>query len=176
MQTAAPALFAFMGLPSSSVGLSVWRWACASPRFGSRCFRSGQRKAIIRTHLRLEIGSDYIGLVQVIKSKRYKAGTAAFLVSLAFIMQSPSSIRAGFCVQKLRYSSSSPIRRRAHKYFILSLFLVRETDQARKTEREHFPRSEKASYQCQTGNGKRLSMRVGKGTRTLDLQSHNLTR
>ena len=65
VQTAAPALFAFMGLLSSSVGLSAWRWACAAPRCGSRCFRSGQRKAIIRTHHRLEMGSDYIGLVRV---------------------------------------------------------------------------------------------------------------
>ena len=62
VQTAAPALFAFMGPASSSVGLSAWRWAFASPHFGSKCFRSGQRKAIIRTHHRLEIGSDYIGL------------------------------------------------------------------------------------------------------------------
>lgn len=66
VQTAAPALFAFMGPLSSSVGLSAWRWACASPRCGSRCFRSGQRKQIIRTHHRLEIGSDYIGLVPVV--------------------------------------------------------------------------------------------------------------
>ena len=64
VQTAAPALFAFMGSLSSSVGLSAWRWACAVPRCGSRCFRNGQRKAIIRTHLRLRrFGSDYIGLV-----------------------------------------------------------------------------------------------------------------
>ena len=66
VQTAAPALFAFMGPASSSVGLSAWRWAFASPHFGSKCFRSGQRKAIIRTHHRLEIGSDYIGLVPVV--------------------------------------------------------------------------------------------------------------
>ena len=63
MQTAAPALFAFMGSLSSSVGLSAWRWACAVPRCGSRCFRNGQRKAIIRTHRLSETGSDYIGLV-----------------------------------------------------------------------------------------------------------------
>ena len=65
VQTAAPALFAFRESVSSFVGLSAWRWACASPRCGSRCFRSGQRKQIIRTHHRLEIGSDYIGLVRV---------------------------------------------------------------------------------------------------------------
>ena len=65
VQTAAPALFAFMGSLSSSVGLSAWRWACAVPRCGSRCFRNGQRKAIIRTHLLSETGSDYIGLVPV---------------------------------------------------------------------------------------------------------------
>ena len=64
VQTAAPALFAFMGPASSSVGLSAWRWACASPHFGSRCFRSGQRKAIIRTHRLSETGSDYMGLVR----------------------------------------------------------------------------------------------------------------
>lgn len=63
VQTAAPALFAFMGSLSSSVGLSAWRWACAVPRCGSRCFRNGQRKAIIRTHRLSETGSDYIGLV-----------------------------------------------------------------------------------------------------------------
>lgn len=65
VQTAAPALFAFMGSLSSSVGLSAWRWACAVPRCGSRCFRNGQRKAIIRTHRLSETGSDYIGLVRV---------------------------------------------------------------------------------------------------------------
>lgn len=64
VQTAAPALFAFMGSLSSSVGLSAWRWACAVPRCGSRCFRNGQRKAIIRTHRLSETGSDYIGLVR----------------------------------------------------------------------------------------------------------------
>lgn len=64
VQTAAPALFAFMGSASSSVGLSAWRWACAAPRFGNRCFRSGQRKAIIRTHRLSETGSDYIGLAR----------------------------------------------------------------------------------------------------------------
>lgn len=64
VQTAAPALFAFRESVSSSVGLWAWRWACASLRCGSRWFRSGQRKAIIRTHHRLEIGSDYIGLVR----------------------------------------------------------------------------------------------------------------
>ena len=66
MQTAAPALFAFMGPASSSVGLSAWRWACASPRCGSKWLRSGQRKAIIRTHRLSETGSDYIGLVPVV--------------------------------------------------------------------------------------------------------------
>ena len=66
VQTAAPALFAFMGSLSSSVGLSAWRWACAVPRCGSRCFRNGQRKAIIRTHRLSETGSDYIGLVQMV--------------------------------------------------------------------------------------------------------------
>ena len=65
VQTAAPALFAFMGLLSSSVGLSAWRWACAAPRCENKCFRNGQRKQIIRTHHRLEIGSDYIVLVPV---------------------------------------------------------------------------------------------------------------
>ena len=64
VNTAAPALFAFMGSLSSSVGLSAWRWACAVPRCGSRCFRNGQRKAIIRTHRLSETGSDYIGLVR----------------------------------------------------------------------------------------------------------------
>lgn len=63
VQTAAPALFAFMGPVSSSVGLSAWRSACASPRCGNGWFRSGRRKAIIRTHRLSETGSDYIGLV-----------------------------------------------------------------------------------------------------------------
>lgn len=58
----APALFAFMGTVSSSGGLSAWSSACASPRCESRWFHGGQRKQIIRTHHRLEIGSDYIGL------------------------------------------------------------------------------------------------------------------
>lgn len=54
-----------MGLLSSSGDLAVWRLACAAPRCGNRCFRSGQRKAIIRTLHRLEMGSDYMGLVPV---------------------------------------------------------------------------------------------------------------
>ena len=65
VNTAAPALFAFMGPLSSSGSLSVWRWACAALRCGNGWFRNGQRKAIIRTHHRLEIGSDYIGLVRL---------------------------------------------------------------------------------------------------------------
>ena len=65
VNTAAPALFAFMGPLSSSGSLSVWRWACAALRCGNGWFRNGQRKAIIRTHHRLEIGSDYIGLVRM---------------------------------------------------------------------------------------------------------------
>lgn len=58
-------LFSFMGPVSSSVGLSAWRSAVFSRRCENEWFRSGQRKAIIRTHHRLEIGSDYIGLVRV---------------------------------------------------------------------------------------------------------------
>ena len=54
-----------MGLLSSSGDLAVWRLACAAPRCGNRCFRSGQRKAIIRTLHRLEMGSDYMGLVRL---------------------------------------------------------------------------------------------------------------
>ena len=53
-----------MWLSSFSVAPLAWRWAFASPRCGSRRFRNGQRKQIIRTHHRLEIGSDYIGLVR----------------------------------------------------------------------------------------------------------------
>lgn len=63
--TAAPALFAFMGSVSSSGDLSVSRWASAPLRFGSGCFRIGQRKPIIRTYLLSEKGSDYMGLVPV---------------------------------------------------------------------------------------------------------------
>ncbi len=64
VKTAAPALFAFMGSASSSGGLSALRRASVPPRFGSRCFRIGQRKPIIRTHLLSEKGSDYMGLVR----------------------------------------------------------------------------------------------------------------
>src|SRR5699024_7023761 len=64
MQTAAPALFAFMGSAFSSVGLSAWRSAYASPRYENRSFHIGQRKQIIRTHLLSETSSDYIGLVR----------------------------------------------------------------------------------------------------------------
>ena len=67
MQTAAPALFAFMGAAFSSVGLSAWRSAYASPRYENRSFHIGQRKQIIRTHLLLETSSDYIGLGYVDK-------------------------------------------------------------------------------------------------------------
>lgn len=66
MQTAVPALFAFMGSASSSVGLSAWRWACASSHCENRCFHIGQRKQIIRTHLLSETSSDYVGLVPVV--------------------------------------------------------------------------------------------------------------
>ena len=62
VETAAPALFAFMGSAFSSGGLSASRSASAPPRFGSGCFRIGQRKPIIRTHLLSETGSDYRGL------------------------------------------------------------------------------------------------------------------
>ena len=62
VETAAPALFSFMGSASSSVGPSALRWASAPPRFGSGCFRIGQRKPIIRTHPLSEKGSDYMGL------------------------------------------------------------------------------------------------------------------
>ena len=66
VQTAAPALFAFMGSAFSSVGLSAWRSAYASPRYENRSFHIGQRKQIIRTHLLSETSSDYIGLVPVV--------------------------------------------------------------------------------------------------------------
>ena len=74
VKTAASALFAFMGSASSSGGLLVWRWASAPPRFGSGCFRIGQRKPIIRTHLLSEKGSDYMGLVPVagLEPARYR--------------------------------------------------------------------------------------------------------
>ena len=65
VETAAPALFAFMGSASSSVGLSAWRSTCAPPRFGSGCARTAQRKPIIRTHPLSETGSDYMGLVRL---------------------------------------------------------------------------------------------------------------
>ena len=74
VETAAPALFSFMGSASSSVGPSALRWAFAPPRFGSGCFRIGQRKPIIRTHLLSEKGSDYMGLVPVagLEPARYR--------------------------------------------------------------------------------------------------------
>ena len=50
----------------SPVGRLAWRWTCASLRCGKKWLRSGQRKAIIRTHLLSEISSDYIGLVWVV--------------------------------------------------------------------------------------------------------------
>ena len=65
VETAAPALFAFMGPASSFVGLSASRWASAPLHYGSGCFRIGQRKPIIRTHLLSEKGSDYRGLVRL---------------------------------------------------------------------------------------------------------------
>ena len=63
-QNCAPAFFTFTGSASFSVGLSAWRSAVSSRRYGNAWFRSGRRKQIIRTHLRLRrFGSDYIGLV-----------------------------------------------------------------------------------------------------------------
>lgn len=64
VQTAAPALFAFMGSVSYSVDLSASRSASAPPRFGSGCFRIGQRKPIIRTRPLSETDSDYMDLVR----------------------------------------------------------------------------------------------------------------
>lgn len=42
----------------------AWRPVCALTRCGNGWLRSGQRKSIIRTHRRLAIGSDYIGLAR----------------------------------------------------------------------------------------------------------------
>ena len=64
-ETAAPALFAFMGSVSSFGGLSASRSASVPPHFGNGCFHIGQRKPIIRTHPLSETGSDYMGLVPV---------------------------------------------------------------------------------------------------------------
>lgn len=44
VKTAAPTLFAFMGLLSSFVGLSAWRSACALHRYENRRFHIGQRQ------------------------------------------------------------------------------------------------------------------------------------
>ena len=44
VNTAAPALFAFMGSASFSLGLSAWRSACAPIRCGNGWLRSGHRK------------------------------------------------------------------------------------------------------------------------------------
>ena len=65
-QNCAPAFFTFTGSASFSVGLSAWRSAVSSRRYGNAWFRSGRRKQIIRTHLLSEKGSDYIGLVRVV--------------------------------------------------------------------------------------------------------------
>ena len=64
-QNCAPAFFTFTGSASFSVGLSAWRSAVSSRRYGNAWFRSGRRKQIIRTHLLSEKGSDYIGLVRL---------------------------------------------------------------------------------------------------------------
>ena len=66
VSTAAPALFAFMESASSFGGLSVSRWACVPPRYGSGYAQTSQRKPIIRTHPLSEKGSDYMGLVPVV--------------------------------------------------------------------------------------------------------------
>ena len=59
--------FTFIGPLSSSDGLSASRPAFASFRCRSGCFHIGQRKQIIRTHLRSETSSDYIGLEGTVK-------------------------------------------------------------------------------------------------------------
>lgn len=119
VQTAAPALFAFMGSLSSSVGLSAWRWACAVPRCGSRCFRNGQRKAIIRTHRLSETGSDYIGLQRTVKidifvfgvkgSTAYKTGQSYWMpVSCAgLIFSSGKSFRHHTLSLSIKYETTS---------------------------------------------------------------------
>ena len=48
--------------PSVSSALSAWRRVCASPCWENRRLCNGQRKQIIRTHLRSETSSDYIVL------------------------------------------------------------------------------------------------------------------
>ena len=58
-------MIAFMESASSSGGLSVSRWACVPPRYGSGYAQTSQRKPIIRTHPLSEKGSDYMGLVRL---------------------------------------------------------------------------------------------------------------
>ena len=47
----------------SFLGLSAWRWACASPRCGSMWPHSGQRKQQTRTPRQSALGSDLLRLV-----------------------------------------------------------------------------------------------------------------
>ena len=58
---ARPLLFIW---PSFPLALSVSRWACVPPRYGSGYAQTSQRKPIIRTHPLSEKGSDYMGLVR----------------------------------------------------------------------------------------------------------------
>ena len=58
-------LFRFIWSASFSLALSAWRSVCAQPCFGSGYVQISQRKPIIRTHLRLEKGSDYMDVVRV---------------------------------------------------------------------------------------------------------------
>ena len=80
LETDVPALFLFMLPASFSSALSAWRTASAPPHFGNKCFRIGQRKPIIRTHLLSEKGSDYRGLAQCGKTTicRTRYGTTLF--------------------------------------------------------------------------------------------------
>ena len=95
-----------MGLLSSSGDLAVWRLACAAPRCGNRCFRSGQRKAIIRTLHRLEMGSDYMGLVRLkgleptrIAAREPKSRMSTNSITGAYF---------AFCRRPLRHTRSGP--------------------------------------------------------------------
>ena len=118
MKTAAPALFAFMGSASSSGGLSAWRWVCAPPRFGSGCFRIGQRKPIIRTHLLLEKGSDYRGLVPVTGLEPVRCRQRWILSPLRLPIPSHRQIKQSYYTRtRPKLQEKSPGRGRVSKNF-----------------------------------------------------------
>ena len=117
----------FIGLISFSVILLAWRSVCASLRCGNRCFRNGQRKAIIRTHLLSETSSDYFGLVPVVGLEPTRCCHQRILsphrlpfrhtgVRIAFILYYAAFVKSSvFCPQNAKKTISGlfSARRRA---------------------------------------------------------------